>query len=129
YRSRQNAVFPSTEGLKSLALPERLRALMKLDDVAGRFLWETTRDILCYPAEIGEEIADDIISIDNAIKWGFNWELGPFETWDALGVADTAKRLEAEGNPIPKLVTHLLGSGQTSFYSEREGTKYFATSP
>src|SRR5207245_1026607 len=88
YRARRNPVFPSIEGLRPLPLADRLRGLLKLNDAAGRYLWETTRDILCYSAEIAGEIADDIVAIDCAIRWGFNWELGPFETWDALGVAD-----------------------------------------
>jgi len=127
YRDRQSPVFPSTEGLKALPLADRLKALMKLDDIAGKFLWETTRDILCYPAEIAGEIADDITAIDNALKWGFNWELGPFETWDALGVAETAERIAKEGKPVPALVTRLLQSGQASFYSERDGQRSYVS--
>jgi 3-hydroxyacyl-CoA dehydrogenase len=125
YRPRREVVFPSVEGLKFLPLVDRLRALVKLNDVPGRFLWETTRDILCYTAEIASEIADDIITIDNACKWGFHWELGPFETWDALGVVETAERIQAAGEPIPPLVSRLLESGQTSFYRRDKGQTYY----
>lgn len=126
YRPRQNAAFPSVEALKSLPLAERLRALLKQTDVAGTFLWETTRDILCYAAEIASEIADDIVSIDNAIRWGFNWELGPFETWDALGLAEMAARLEQEARPVPALVTEALKSGRGFYHRENGKTLYFA---
>jgi 3-hydroxyacyl-CoA dehydrogenase len=126
YRPRQTPVFPATEGVKSLPLPERLRALLKLNDEAGQFLWETTRDILCYTAEIADEIADDILSIDNAIRWGFNWELGPFETWDALGIEETADRIAREGQPVPPLVTRLLESGRSSFYTRENGKTFTA---
>lgn len=126
YRPRKPVVFPSIEGIKSLPLPERLRALLALNDTPGRFLWETTRDILCYTAEVAPEIADDIARIDNAIKWGFNWELGPFELWDALGVRETAARIEKEGLPVPPLVLELLRAGHGSFYERSAGTTYFA---
>lgn len=125
YRPRKEAVFPSVEGLKSLPLAERLRALVKLNDPAGNFLWETTRDILCYAAEIAPEIADDILAIDNACKWGFNWERGPFETWDALGVAETVERLQSEGEPVPPLVSRLLESGRTTFYTRDKGQTFY----
>src|SRR5207253_838850 len=86
YRERKTPALPAIEAVKSLPLAERLRKLLAMDDAPGRFLWETTRDSLCYTAEVAEEIAEDILAIDNAIKWGFGHELGPFETWDALGI-------------------------------------------
>jgi 3-hydroxyacyl-CoA dehydrogenase len=63
------------------------------------------------------------VTIDNAMKWGWNWELGPFETWDALGVRETAERLEKEGREVPALVRDLLASGKSSFYATRN-TQY-----
>jgi len=132
YRPRQSVVFPSVEGLKAQPLPDRLRALLghpqgaSPQDTARRFLWETTRDLLCYAADIAAEIADDLAAIDNACKWGFNWELGPFETWDALGVAEIAARLEQEDMPIPPLVAGLLESGKNAFYTFKNGETFFA---
>ena len=125
YRPRRPVVFPSIEGIKSLPLQERLRALLSLNDTPGRFLWETTRDILCYTAEVAPEIADDIARIDNAIKWGFNWELGPFELWDALGVRETAARIEKEGLPVPPLVLELIRAGRELFYERSAGKTFF----
>jgi hypothetical protein len=58
-------------------------------------------------------------------KWGFNFELGPFETWDALGVRETASRLEKEGREVPRLVRDLLAAGKTSFYEPREARRFY----
>ena len=66
------------------------------------------------------EIADDVVTVDNAMKWGYNWELGPFEVWDALGVGAAADRLTKEGREVPAVVRDLLASGKASFYEERE---------
>lgn len=73
-----------------------------------------------YTANRIPEITDDLVQVDRAMKWGYNWELGPFETWDALGVVETVKRLEADGKPIPPLVTDLLATGKTSFYDKHD---------
>ncbi len=126
YRPRKKVAFPSIEGIKNLPLPERLRALLALNDTPGRFLWETTRDILCYTAEIAGEIADDVVSIDRAFRWGFNWELGPFELWDVLGVRETAARIEREGGQVPPLVLDLIRSGRESFYETAAGKTLYA---
>ncbi len=125
YQPRKNPVFSSFDAVKSLPLAERLRAITKLQDPAGKFLWETTRDIICYAAEIANEIADDITAIDDAIRWGFNWELGPFQIWDALGVAETVSRIEYEGLQVPALVQSLLKSNQSSFYTTEKGVTSF----
>ena len=63
---------------------------MARQDAAGRFAWRALSQLLAFSAAKAGEVADDIISIDRAMRWGFNWELGPFETWDALGVARTS---------------------------------------
>jgi 3-hydroxyacyl-CoA dehydrogenase len=121
YRARRPASFPALEALKGLPLAERLRRATAVDGPAGAFLWETLRDTLCYTADAAEEIAEDIVAIDNAVKWGFGWELGPFEIWDALGVDKVVQRLEAEGTPIPALVGQLLGAQQGTFYLRDRG--------
>ncbi len=95
----------------------RIRGLVNADDRAGKLAWELTADTLLYTAEHAAEIANDIVAIDNAMKWGFNWETGPFETWDALGVAATARRMQAEGRTLPPLVEEVLGNGTATFYS------------
>ena len=57
------------------------------------------------------EIADDITSIDNALKWGFAWSLGPFEIWDSLGFLKTLKRMESEGMTVPRWITEMSDKG------------------
>jgi 3-hydroxyacyl-CoA dehydrogenase len=122
YGPRNKGKFPSLEMGKGVAdLGERLRALTSATDRAGSFLWKTLSAALVYAANRVPEIADDIVSVDNAMKWGFNWELGPFETWDALGVASVAGRLEKAGQPVPRLVQEVLATTAKTFYGRREG--------
>ena len=125
YRPQRKVSFPSldaTVGIEDAA--ERIRALAYADDRAGRFVWQALRESLLYAAHRVPEIADDIVSVDHAMKWGFGWELGPFELWDALGVERASKRMEQEGNTLPPLVTKLLGSGDRSFYRREAGRLY-----
>jgi 3-hydroxyacyl-CoA dehydrogenase len=116
YRPRQKAKFPHLEPFEKLPLEERLRALVNHDSREGRFLWRLHAETLRYAAQCAPDLADDPIAIDHAIKWGFNRELGPFQTWDALGVRETAERMEREGMPVPELVQNLLRFGRTRFY-------------
>ena len=102
---------------------DRLRALVNSNDPAGTFLWGTLSATLCYAAECVPEIADDPTAIDHAMRWGFGWQLGPFEMWDALGVAATVDRLAAEQRPIPALVQALLGAGESSFYARSDSAR------
>lgn len=95
---------------------ERLRFLVNHDSREGRFIWETQRNLLCYAANRIPEISDSVEAIDRAMKWGFNWQLGPFERWDALGVREVAERLVREGREVPRLVSELLDAGHASFY-------------
>ncbi len=97
-------------------LPGKLKSLVKIDDVAGKFLWELNAGILIYSANRLPEISDDIVNIDNAMKWGFGWEFGPFEVWDALGVQESVTRMKADGRKIPTWVETMLAKGFTSFY-------------
>jgi 3-hydroxyacyl-CoA dehydrogenase len=104
-------------------IKKKLNALVYNPDEAGRFAWELTIGVLSYAAHRLEEISDDIIGIDRAVKWGFGWELGPFETWDSIGVLKSTKRMEAEGRPVPGAVRSLLESGKQSFYERDEKGK------
>jgi len=97
-------------------LPEKLRALCAGDDRAAKFIWDTTAHYLAYASQRIPEIADDIVSIDHAMKWGFAHEAGPFETWDMLGVAETLVKMEAQGIAVAPWVKEMLAAGHTSFY-------------
>ena len=123
YHPQQKAVFPELAEIgKISATPARLRALCASDGPAGRFAWKHLSTVLVYAAEHVAAISDGILAVDQAMRWGYNWELGPFETWDALGIAAVARRLESEGRPVPALVAGLLAAGHTHFY-ERQGTE------
>lgn len=103
---------------------ERLKFLVQQDDEAGRFLWEIHCELLLYSANRIPEITDSVEAIDRAMRWGFNWELGPFERWDALGVEETVKRMQEEGREVPGSVLDMLESGRKRFYNYEAGTVY-----
>ena len=127
YRPRQKAKFGSIETGKTIDdARERLRMLVTAGDKASKFLWASISETCCYAARRVPEIADRVVDVDNALKWGFAAELGPFEIWDAIGVSGMAKRIEQEGRSLPPLVQKLLSSGKNSFYQSAQGeTRYF----
>ncbi|MDE0309696.1 MAG: 3-hydroxyacyl-CoA dehydrogenase NAD-binding domain-containing protein [Acidiferrobacterales bacterium] len=84
----------------------------------GNFVWSLMSKTLCYAADLVTEISDDIVNIDRAMRWGFNWKKGPFELLDELGPKDVADRLRSERRPVPRMLAHLESSGQDRFYSE-----------
>ncbi len=94
-------------------------------DKASDFLWNVMKDTLVYSAELLDEIADDIVAIDNAMKWGFGWRVGPFETWDAIGVRESVNRMNEEGIEIPTWVTKFLDDGNETFYKDENNHLYF----
>ncbi len=95
---------------------ERVRMLVFAKDRAGAFLWETLSATLRYAAECIPEIADTITDVDRAMRWGFGWELGPFELWDTLGFETVCERMRAEGRDLPELAQRVLDSGTGGFY-------------
>lgn len=102
YAPSQRPKFASIEAARSIDDPAaRLKALITSDDKAARFAWTNLRDTLIYTYNRIPEIADDIVNIDNAMKWGFNWELGPFEMLDAIGVPWFVERAEKDGIAVP----------------------------
>lgn len=127
YGPQPKVSFPALETAKNINdLGERLRMLVYGKDRVGEFLWPVISNTLLYTANRIPEIADDPVQVDNAMKWGFNWELGPFEMWDVLGVEKSVKRMEAEGKAIPQLVADLLNSGKKTWYESDKGhTKVF----
>ena len=133
YRPRQRAKFGSLESAKVIEdTPERLRALVgpalegKGGDKASRFLWSCLGATCAYAARRVPEISDSIADVDRAMRWGFGWELGPFEIWDTIGVERMARALEREGKPVPPVVAKVLSSAKKSFYETGKGqTRYF----
>ena len=127
YRSRRKAEYPSLAEAKAIPnTSQRLRALIRSDDRGGQLVWKTLSGEMVYAAHRIPEISDDIVTIDNAMKWGFNWEMGPFESWDALGVEAVAARLESEGRTVPELARMVLETPGKRFYRRSRGTvSYF----
>ena len=118
YRSQEKVRFDSLGAIKNEEDPKkRLLKLVNATDVAGKFAWAVLSRTLVYSARRLGEIADDIVSIDRAMRWGFNWDLGPFEAWDAIGVPESVARMKQEGLSIPDWVEHMLASDRTSFYA------------
>jgi len=124
YHPRQKPKFPALDMAKNVEeTGPRLRMLLGLEgsgpqkgDRAGAFLWAALSDLWTYAANRVPEISDSIVEIDRAMKLGFNWELGPFELWDAAGVEATVARMKKEGKPVAANVEKLLSSGQKSWY-------------
>jgi 3-hydroxyacyl-CoA dehydrogenase len=126
YKPQTKTKFPSLEAAKGIEdLQKRIKTLVWGNDRVGEFLWRTTSRISRYAANRIPEIADTIVEIDNAIKWGFGWEIGVFETWDAIGVRESVERMRAEGQPIPENVQKMLDGGAETFYKYENGQKSF----
>ncbi len=109
-------------------LADKIRTLVNSHDAGAVFAWNVLKAVLLYAAKVAPEVAEDITAVDQGMRWGFNWEMGPFELWDALGVVETAKRMAAEGESLPPLVENLLFQGEGSFYRQAQDgtTAYFA---
>jgi 3-hydroxyacyl-CoA dehydrogenase len=126
YHPRQKPKFASLDMAKNIEdTGARLRMLLGMEgggpqkgDKAGQFLWAALSDLWTYSANRVPEISDSIVEIDRAMKLGFNWELGPFELWDAAGVEATVARMKKEGKPVSANVEKLLASGQKSWYAD-----------
>lgn len=95
---------------------ERVRALVADESVVGRFAWQCLARTLLYTAGLVGIITDDLEACDQAMRWGYNWELGPFESWDAIGFAEGLVRMRADGLAIPENVARMEANGARSFY-------------
>jgi 3-hydroxyacyl-CoA dehydrogenase len=103
-------------------LGQRLKAMIAQTDRAAQFAWHDLAFQFAYCSAKIPETFDDLISIDNAMKWGYAHEMGPFEKWDAVGVADTVKRMEADGYHPADWVKEMLSAGHATFYKHSGGT-------
>ncbi len=126
YKPQVKTKFPSIDAAKGIEdRAKRVKTLVWGDDQVGEFLWKTTSRVSRYAANRIPEIADTIVEIDNAIKWGFGWEIGVFEAWDAIGVTESVERMRAEGQAIPANVEKMLAAGATSFYKSENGDNFY----
>ncbi len=126
YKPQSKSKFPSLDAAKQVdSIPGRLKQLVWGKDKVGGFLWKTMSRTVRYAANRIPEIADTVVEIDNAIKWGFGWEIGVFESWDAIGVRESVERMKAEGQPIPANVQKMLDAGADSFYKNDAGSHFY----
>jgi len=120
YRPGSAPKFASVLATKQIDDPgTRVKTLVEGTDRAAEFAWKVLRDTLIYTAKRIPEISDDVVNVDNAMKWGYNWELGPFEILDALGVADFVARAEKDGVPVPPWLKEVQ-----RFYKAEGGKSY-----
>jgi 3-hydroxyacyl-CoA dehydrogenase len=124
YREQQKPRFPSVDMARSMEdTGKRVAALADSPDRVGDFYRKVLGDTFHYAATRIPEISDDIPSVDNAMKWGFSWELGPFELWDAVGVEKIVAQWKKENRTVPPLVESLLASSSKTFYTSSNGTR------
>ncbi len=130
YRPQQKAKFATLEQTKPIEhLRDRLPVLLSGKDKAGEFYRASFSGLFAYVSNRIPEIADELYKIDQAMNAGFGWELGPFETWDALGVPATLQAMEASGHKVAKWVHEMIASGNTSFYKTENGAKLYYDIP
>ena len=130
YRSKLKPKYDSIRAVKDVEdAAERVKKLVWAQDDAAKFAWICTAQTLIYAANRLGEVADDIVQIDNALKWGFGHGIGPFETWDAIGVVESVERMKAEGMTVPGWVTEMIASGRTTFYTGAPGERTFWNAP
>src|SRR5687768_5086522 len=126
YRPAQKVKLPSLDVAKNIEdTRERLKTVVWSKDRVGAFLWKTISRTLTYTAERIPEIADTVVEVDRAMRWGFNWELGPFEVWDAIGVEKSVAKLKEEGRAVPANVQAMLDSGARTFYKQEDGQRFY----
>ncbi len=126
YKPQVKTKFPSLDAAKGIEdTATRVKTLVWGEDRVGEFLWKTTSRVCRYAANRIPEISDTIVEIDNAIKWGFGWQIGVFEAWDAIGVRESVDRMKNENQPIPANVQKMLDAGAETFYKDESGQYSF----
>ena len=125
YVPQRKPAFPILDELKRADTATSLQKLVYSEDRAGLLAWGTLKKTLIYCAAKIPEIADDIVSVDRAMRWGFNWELGPFETWDVIGFRKSVERMKKEGERIPDKIEKMLAAGKERFYDKRNGKSFY----
>ncbi|NIA23948.1 MAG: 3-hydroxyacyl-CoA dehydrogenase [Gammaproteobacteria bacterium] len=126
YEEQPKVRFDSIGAARKLeAAADKIREVVWFDDKAGHLAWKVTAETCIYSAQLLGEITDDIVNVDRALRWGFNYELGPFETWDAIGVERSVRRMREEGMTVPGVVETLLAKGDGTWYVRRDGTLHY----
>ena len=126
YETRTKTKFATVEGAKAIEnLPQRIKALAAGKDKAGDFYRMFHYALFSYISHRVPEISDEIYKVDDAMQAGFGWEIGAFESWDALGVKKTAEAMKAAGYTVSGWVNEMIEKGINGFYKIQDGKKYF----
>ncbi len=122
YEPRKRLQTPATEMANQQKGPgNKIKTLIsQKGDEASDFIWSIIKPVLIYSAELVGEIADDILAIDQAMKWGFGWTMGPFEIWDAIGIKKSVERMQADGDTVPDWIIELAQKEDAAFYRVTE---------
>ncbi|GAA5532989.1 3-hydroxyacyl-CoA dehydrogenase/enoyl-CoA hydratase family protein [Deinococcus aluminii] len=120
YEDRGKVKVPLVESVKNQPLAQRVKALYNAEGKEGDFLRGVMDDGFWYAAKMAGNVSNRLQDIDNALKWGFGWEEGPFETMDTLGVQNVVANLEKEGRTLPPLLQKMKETGRDKFYQEGE---------
>ncbi|MDE0559387.1 3-hydroxyacyl-CoA dehydrogenase/enoyl-CoA hydratase family protein [Algoriphagus sp. NF] len=130
YKDVEKPKFKALEASKEIDdLKKRIKFLVNFDDKAGEFYRVSFYDLFKYVSHRIPEIADELYRIDQAVCAGFGWELGPFETWDILGVKETVEKMEAAGEKAAAWVHEMIEAGHESFYKVEGGKKKYYDIP
>ncbi|XXF80274.1 3-hydroxyacyl-CoA dehydrogenase NAD-binding domain-containing protein [Myxococcaceae bacterium GXIMD 01537] len=122
YKAQQKVRYDSLGAAKDIEdVRERVASVMNAQDKAGKFAEHVTLDVLAYSSRRIPEIADDVVNVDRGVRWGFGWDLGPFEIWDAYGVKKGVERMKALGLKPAAWVEEMLAAGRASFYGVEAG--------
>jgi 3-hydroxyacyl-CoA dehydrogenase len=126
YKPQEKVKIASLEAAKTAGgTATKTKSLFYAGDLGGQFTFRHLSETLIYAANRIPEIADDIVNVDNAMRWGFAWRMGPFESWDAIGVRKSTARMKEAGYEIPAWVEEMLESGKDSFYRRDAGVQYY----
>ena len=130
YREKKSAKFATLELTKTIDnVADRFKVLVAGKDKAGEFYRKSFAAMFAYVQNRIPEISDELYRIDDGLRAGFGWEHGPFQIWDAIGVAKGVEIMKAEGKEPAAWVTEMLANGETSFYTVKEGATYYYDIP
>jgi 3-hydroxyacyl-CoA dehydrogenase len=130
YRENQKVDIPSLKAAKGISdLGKRMRHFFKAEDKGGEFIRRSSLGLFSYVSHRIPEIADALYQIDDAVKAGFGWEKGAFESWDMIGLKNTLEHFEGEGLKVADWVHEMLDAGHETFYKTEGGMRYFYDIP
>lgn len=130
YREKKSAKFATLELTKTIDnVADRFKVLVAGKDKAGEFYRKSFAAMFAYVQNRIPEISDELYRIDDGLRAGFGWEHGPFQIWDAIGVAKGVEIMKAEGKEPAAWVSEMLANGETSFYTVKEGATYYYDIP